>query len=33
MLETLGDRESSTLRAYFDDIADSEPLSREREVE
>lgn len=33
MLETLGDRDSSTLRAYFDDIADSEPLSREREVE
>ena len=33
MLETLGDRESSTLRAYFDDIANSEPLSREREVE
>ena len=33
MLDTLGDRESSTLRAYFDDIADSEPLSREREVE
>lgn len=33
MLEKLGDRESSTLRAYFDDIADSEPLSREREVE
>ena len=33
MLEALGDRESSTLRAYFDDIADSEPLSREREVE
>jgi RNA polymerase primary sigma factor len=33
MLEALGDRDSSTLRAYFDDIADSEPLSREREVE
>jgi RNA polymerase primary sigma factor len=33
MLDALGDRESSTLRAYFDDIADSEPLSREREVE
>ena len=32
MLESLGDRES-TLRAYFDDIANSEPLSREREVE
>ena len=33
MLDTLGDRESSTLRAYFDDIANSEQLSREREVE
>ena len=33
MLDALGDRESSTLRAYFDDIAGSEPLSREREVE
>jgi RNA polymerase primary sigma factor len=33
MLDALGDRESSTLRAYFDDIADSTPLSREREVE
>ena len=33
MLDKLGDRESSTLRAYFDDIADSQPLSREREVE
>jgi RNA polymerase primary sigma factor len=32
MLETLGDRES-VLRSYFDDIAHSEPLSREREVE
>ena len=32
MLDKLGDRESSTLRAYFDDIADSQPLSREREV-
>ena len=32
MLETLGDRESA-LRSYFDDIAHSEPLSREREVE
>ncbi len=32
MLETLSDRESS-LRSYFDDIAHSEPLSREKEVE
>ena len=32
MFESLGDRES-TLRAYFDDISDSVPLSREREVE
>jgi len=32
MQDSLGDRES-TLRLYFDDIADSKPLSREREVE
>ena len=32
MQGSLGDRES-TLRLYFDDIADSRPLSREREVE
>ena len=32
MQDSLGDRES-TLRLYFDDIADSRPLSREREVE
>ena len=32
MQDNLGDRES-TLRLYFDDIADSRPLSREREVE
>ena len=32
MQEILSDEES-TLRLYFDDIADSKPLSREREVE
>jgi RNA polymerase primary sigma factor len=32
MQEVLSDEES-TLRLYFDDIADSKPLSREREVE
>ena len=32
MQDSLGDRES-TLRLYFDDISDSKPLSREREVE
>ena len=32
MQDSLGDR-GSTLRLYFDDIADSRPLSREREVE
>ena len=30
--EILSDEET-TLRLYFDDIADSRPLSREREVE
>lgn len=30
--EILSDEEN-TLRLYFDDIADSEPLSREKEVE
>ena len=32
MYDTLSDREN-TLRCYFDDIAASEPLTREREVE